>query len=56
MEEYKNLCFSGVPLTELINENALSLAPNCSIVPFKSILTVCTVGVPGLILCIAKLA
>ena len=46
--------YAGVPLTELINENALSLATNFSIVPLKLLLTVPSVSVPGLILCIAK--
>ena len=52
---YKN-CFQygGVPLTELINENALSLATNLLTAPLKLLLTVLAVSVPGLILCIAK--
>ena len=52
---YKN-CFqyAGVPLTELTNGNALSLKTNFSTVPLKLLLTVPTVSVPGLILCIAK--
>ena len=41
-------------LTELINENALTLATNLSIVPLKLFLTVLAVSVPDLILCIAK--
>ena len=49
-------CFQyvGVPLTELINQNELSLATNPSTVPLKLILPVSAVSVPGLILCIAK--
>ena len=52
---YKN-CFqyAGVPLTELINENALSLATKLSIVALKLLLTVPAVSVSGLILCIVK--
>ena len=52
---YKS-CFqyAGVPSTELIGENVSSLATNLSFVPFKLFLTVTAVGVPGLILCIAK--
>ena len=52
---YEN-CFqyAGVPLTELINENALSLATNHSIALLKLLLTVPAVSVPGLILCITK--
>ena len=45
---------AGVHLTELINENALSLATNLSIVLLKLILTVSAVRVFSLILCIAK--
>ena len=41
-------------LTEIIDENALSLAANLSVVPLKLFLTVPAVSVPGLILCIAK--
>ena len=37
-----------------INENALSLAPNLSIIPLKLLLTVPAVSAPGLILYIAK--
>ena len=52
---YKNCCqYGGVPLTELINKNALSLATNLSTVPLKLLLTVPAVSLPGLILCIAK--
>ena len=53
---YKN-CFqyAVVPLTELIKENRFSLGTNLSIVPLKLFLTVSTVSVPGLNLCIAKL-
>ena len=52
---YKN-CFhyASVPLTELINENTLSLATNLPVVTLKLFLTVPFVGVPGLVLCIAK--
>ena len=35
------------PLTELINENTLSLATKLSIVPFKLFLTVLVVSVPA---------
>ena len=43
---YKN-CFqyARVPLTEVINENALSLAAYISIVPLKILLTVAAVSV-----------
>ena len=53
---YKN-CFqyAGVLLTEFIKENALPLATNLSIVSLKLVLTAPAVGVPALILCIAKL-
>ena len=44
--------YASAPLTELINENALSLVTNLSIVPLKLLLTVPAVSVPGLILCI----
>ena len=52
---YKN-CFQyiDVPLTELISENALSLATKLLIVSSKLLLIVSAVVVPGLILCIAK--
>ena len=52
---YKN-CFhySGVPLTELFNENALSLVTNLPYVPLKLFLIALVVILPGLILCIAK--
>ena len=46
--------YAGVPLTELINENALSLATNLSIILLQLLLTVPAVSVPGLILCLAK--
>ena len=46
--------YAGVPLTELINENVLSLTTNLSIVPLKSFLTIPAVSVPGLLLCITK--
>ena len=36
--------YARVPLTELMNENALSLATNLSIVPLKLILTVLAVS------------
>ena len=52
---YKNFFqYAGVPLTELINKNALSLATNLPITPLKLFLTIPTASVPGLILCIAK--
>ena len=53
---YKN-CFqyASVPLIGLINDNALSLVTNLSIVPLKLLLTVPAVSEPGLILCIAKI-
>ena len=52
---YKNsLQYAGVPLTELIKENALSLATILSIVPLKLLLTVPLVSLFGLILYIAK--
>ena len=49
---YKN-CFqyASVALTDLINENASSLATNLSIVVLKLFLSVPAVGVPGLVLC-----
>ena len=52
---YKN-CFHhpGIPSTELINENALSLTTNLLIVPLILLLTVPAGSVPGLILCTAK--
>ena len=46
--------YAYVPLTELINQNALPLATNLSTIPFKLLLTVPAMSVPGLILCIAK--
>ena len=52
---YKNrLRYAGYPLTELINENELSLVKNLSIVQFILFLTIPAVSVPGLILRIAK--
>ena len=50
-ESYKN-CFqyAGVPLTEVINENAISLATKLSMVPLKLLLTVPAASVPGLVL------
>ena len=53
---YKN-CFqyTGVPLTELIKENALSLATKFSIIALKLFLTIPAIGGPGWILCIAKI-
>ena len=47
---YKN-CFQfvGVALTEIINENALSLETNISIVPLKLFLTIPAVSIPGLV-------
>ena len=52
---YKS-CFqySGVSLTELINENALWLATNFLIAPIKLFVTAPAASVAGLILCIAK--
>ena len=52
---YKN-CFqyAGVPLTELINGNALSLATKLSILHLKLFLTTPALSVLGLILYIAK--
>ena len=51
---YKN-CFQyvGVPLTEFINENELSLATNLSIVSLKIFLIDPAMILPDLILCIA---
>ena len=45
---YKN-CFqyAGVPLTELLNENALSLATKLSVVTLKLFLIVPAVMLPG---------
>ena len=45
---YKN-CFqyAGVPLTELLNENALSLATKLSVVALKLFLIVRAVMLPG---------
>ena len=52
---YKNFFqYAGVPLTELINKNALSLAKNLSVTLWKLFLTIPTASAPGLILCIAK--
>ena len=50
---YKN-CFqqAGVPFT--MNENALSLAINLSIVPLRLFLAMPSVSAPALVLCIAK--
>ena len=50
---YKN-CFqqAGVPFT--MNENALSLAINLSIVPLRLFLAMLSVSAPALVLCIAK--
>ena len=45
---------AGVSVTELINENALSLAADFSDVLLKLFLTIPAVSVTGLILCIAK--
>ena len=53
---YKNFFqYASVPLTELKNENALSLATHLSTVPLILFLTVPAVTVLGLILCIAKI-
>ena len=49
-----SLQYAGVPLTELIKENALPLATILSIVPLKLLLTVPVVSLFGLILYIAK--
>ena len=46
--------FSGVSLTELINENALWLATNFSVAPIKLFVTTPAASVASLILCIAK--
>ena len=46
--------YAGVPLTELINENALFLATNLSIVPLKLLLTVPAASTTGLIIWIGK--
>ena len=46
--------YTGVPLTELINQNALPLATNLSIIPSQSFLTNIAMSVPDLILCTAK--
>ena len=52
---YKNrFQYAGIPLTEPINQNALSLATFLSIAPFKLFLTVLAVIVPGLVLCVAN--
>ena len=52
---YKNsLQYAVVPLSELVKENALSLATILSIVPLKLLLTVPVVSLFGLILYIAK--
>ena len=52
---YKNYFqYGGVPLTEFINENALSITTNHSTVPLKSLWTFSAVSVPGLHLCISK--
>ena len=42
--------YVSVPLTELINENEISLATNLSMIPLKLLLTVPAVSVLGLIL------
>ena len=46
--------YAGVSLTELINENAFSLARNLSIVPLKLFVNVPDVIISGLILCMVK--
>ena len=52
---YKNYFqYCGVPLTELINRNALPFPRNLSIDYLKFFLTVNSVSVSGIILCIAK--
>ena len=53
-KSYKNFQYAVFPLTELLKENALSLATNLSIVPLKLLVTVPAVSVSGLVLCIAK--
>ena len=52
---YKNrFQYAGATLTELINQNALSLATNLSIVLLKLLIADPAVREPALILCIAK--
>ena len=52
---YKNYFqYAGVPLTELINENELSLATNILILHLKLFLIAPAESVLGLILCLAK--
>ena len=52
---YKNsFQYSGVPLTQRINENALSLATKLLIASSKLFLTIPAVSVPSVIVCIAK--
>ena len=52
---YKNYFqYSGVPLTELINRNALPFPRTLSIDYLKFFLTVNSVSVSGIILCVAK--
>ena len=46
---------ADVPLTELVNENAVSLTTSLSVVLLKQIFTVPAVNVPGLIVCYAKI-
>ena len=46
--------YAGVSLTEVINENALSLSANLSIVRLILFLTVPAVTVPGLVSCITN--
>ena len=44
--------YASVPLTQLINENALSFATNLAIILLKLLLLAPAVNLPGLILCI----
>ena len=44
---YKTFQYAGVPLTELLNENALSLATKLSVVTLKLFLIVPAVMLPG---------
>ena len=52
---YKNFFqYVGVPLTQRINKNALSLATKHLIAPSKLFLTIPAVSVPSVTVCIAK--
>ena len=44
---YKTFQYAGVPLTELLNENALSLATKLSVVALKLFLIARAVMLPG---------